>query len=230
MMRPPPPKQSFANNNQKQRRNNAFSRPPPPPRHSLDNAYRKNPAGNYTAHGPTSFAGPGFFSANDTRSSLDDSRNSEMSANSSSAVNEANKRTEFLKNAPAKQNKAEDDTEPEWFSFPATRHDFVDLHGFNDEDILKPLPPPPTQRGNFDQFSKHNARKQQSPRFDNGNSPNQQYPYHNHNDNNAFMYQSPRTHTQFYNRGPNNSYQGNNNNNSNNQRFRNPLHHTKSCK
>lgn len=106
-----------------------------------------------------------------------------------------------------------DETEPEWFSFPASRHDVIDLHGFDDEESLHPNTPlstdgseRPSSRNSvnnmvFDDFFIYNNRHQEDPKGRN-------YDHRRLSQNQFNRYAMDH-----------NSY----------PRYRNPLHHSK-CK
>lgn len=165
---------------------------------------------NRASHHKSTFYNPsvhsGYFAANNTRRSQN-----EMQQNAPSA--------------PPKEEEAE--VEPEWYNFPATRHDFVDLHGFNDEEEAA-IKSNAKDKLNDSYSRPIKENRQPMKHFGNGNSS--AYRHQRQNDNN-FQYQSSR-----FNNAPF-KYDLNNNFNSNFQqrqpvnnslRFRNPLHYNKS--
>lgn len=96
----------------------------------------------------------GSISLNETKSSYDGS--SDRDHNKSAAKDEGNLEGH--------------ESEPEWFSWPASRHDVIDLHGFDEEDDLQ-LPGPrarssdvgtKTNRNSplkmFDEFARYEQR------------------------------------------------------------------------
>lgn len=111
---------------QQQQQQQQFRRNPFMPdnrRSSLDNSYlnQKQQSSNY---GASMFA-PGYFSANDGKPS-------------SSNVRKEDKPLSNIFSAfaptPEPNNDKDAEEQPEWFSFPATRHDFVELQGFDAEE------------------------------------------------------------------------------------------------
>lgn len=106
-----------------------------------------------------------------------------------------------------------DETEPEWFSFPASRHDVIDLHGFEDEESLHPNTPlstdgseRPSSRNSpnsmvFDDFLRYNQKSEVSSK---GNGSDIRRSNQNQNKRYAMDHTS-------------NYY----------PRYRNPLHHSK---
>ena len=126
------------------------------------------------------------------------------------------KKVEFLE----KHNKIDEEAEPEWFSYPVTRHDFVDLHGFdedNNNNKDKRESPKTEDKLNFTGSS--NQRKFfDAYRNDVGNRRQ-----HNNNSN-SYQNRNYRNHNST-------NYSGNADKSHGYQeaRFRNPLHQT-SCK
>jgi len=80
-------------------------------------------------HGNSYSSSVGYFSGNDTKSSCGEETLLEKPSE---------KRPCFESNKKVEPSKDEEEKEPEWFSVPATLEDFIDLHGFSDEDISEP--------------------------------------------------------------------------------------------
>lgn len=78
----------------------------------------------------------------------------------------------------------DDESEPEWFSWPASRHDVIDLHGFDEGDDLQ-LPEPTARSSDvgtkltstspmkmFDEFARYEERKVEPGPSSYGRRPN----------------------------------------------------------
>lgn len=92
------------------------------------NQFYRNAKGNNCASETRSFSNNlSSGSLNETKSSYDESMDRTMS--------DSNNNSKLT----AKTDDSEQDleAEPEWFSFPASRHDVIDLHGFEDEEPRK---------------------------------------------------------------------------------------------
>lgn len=120
----------------------------------------------------------GSLSLNETKSSYDESINK----SSEKADADISRKTES-------SDKNANESEPEWFSWPASRHDVIDLHGFDDDDQLRTtqsaeIAERPSSRGEpskmFDDFARGNYRQERDPRRTNSN-PQGRY-YRNQND------------------------------------------------
>jgi hypothetical protein len=78
--------------------------------------------------------------------------------------------------------------EPEWFSFPASRTDFIDLHGFDEEDssdLKRPFLSDGGERQQngsmaFDNFANYGQRRES-----NGNAPHARFSNFNHQNRNS---------------------------------------------
>lgn len=100
--------------------------------------------------------------------------------------------------------------EPEWFSWPASRHDVIDLHGFDDEEALKENSETSSGRNSpkkigFDEFTPRNQRQAPEPLVASQAYRLSSYNQPTRNNNQRRSYNNP----------------GSNNYNS---RYRNPLH------
>lgn len=181
-------------------------------------------------HGNSYSSSVGYFSGNDTKSSCGEESLLEKAFESSKKV---------------EPKKDEEEKEPEWFSVPATLEDFIDLHGFSDEDIQEQPKDDANveqavenQRNNLSNNSSFHQEYQppQNRRYNQNNSYNSRYSNNNsaYSSHNSSYNQSFSSHNSSYSQQSNNSYYNgrnmnyrNNQVNYNNQRFRNPLHFNK---
>lgn len=143
----------------------------------------------------------GSISTNETKSSYDESIDKSLTDKSESI--DINLRSGDQENT---------EPEPEWFSWPASRHDVIDLHGFDEEEasnLKSDINERPSSRNSnrgFDEFVRHQRQNEVASSAYRRSSYNQ----------------SPR-----YPRYNNNNVQGGSNYYNNNARYRNPLHQSK---
>lgn len=196
-------------------------------------------------HGNSYSSSVGYFSGNDTKSSCGEDTLLEKPSE---------KRPCFESNKKVDPSKDEEEKEPEWFSVPATLEDFIDLHGFSDEDISEPKEHKEqsaevkqqavdNQRNNMinnnvsnsSNNNLHHEYQQNQNRRYNHNSSFNRYSHNNsgYSSHNSSYNQSFNSHNSSYNQNNNSyynrnmSYRSNPVNNNANQRFRNPLHFNK---
>lgn len=117
-----------------------------------------------------------------------------------------------------KNNNEDNESEPEWFSYPASRHDFIDLHGFEEDNNNKDKNESQKTDDKPNFIGCSNQRKFfDAYRNDVGNR-------RHYNNNNNINYQNRN-----YNRNSNQSSTADKNHAYQGARFRNPLHQP-SCK
>ncbi|XP_070505763.1 putative uncharacterized protein DDB_G0289263 isoform X2 [Chironomus tepperi] len=194
-------------------------------------------------HGSSYSSSVGYFSGNESKSSFGEESLLEKPMEKQSCY-ESNR-----KNEPRKD---EEEKEPEWFSVPATLEDFIDLHGFSDEDVpeqqnennrkAEPKKGADNQRNNMSNNSFRNEyQPNQNRRYNHNNSYNR-YSHNNSgytssSHNSSYNNQSFSSHNSSYSQNNNSyynprnmNYRNNPVNNNANQRFRNPLHFNKQAK
>ncbi|CAG9807554.1 unnamed protein product [Chironomus riparius] len=204
--------------------------------HHQSNYLRKPNSCASEQHGNSYSSSVGYFSGNDTKSSCGEE---------SVLEKPSEKRTCFESNKKIEPSKAEDEKEPEWFSVPATLEDFIDLHGFSDEDIaeqpeaedkekcLEVKQAAENQRNNMSTNSfNHEYQPNQNRRYSHNSSYNRYshnsgYSSHNSSYNQSFNSQNSSYSNNSYYNARNMNYRNNTVNNNANQRFRNPLHFNK---
>jgi hypothetical protein len=187
-------------------------------------------------HGNSYSSSVGYFSGNDTKSSCGEE---------SLLEKPSEKRTCFESNKKVEPSKTEDEKEPEWFNVPATLEDFIDLHGFSDEDIAEQPQPAEdnnvevkeaaeNQRNSMSNNSfNHEYQSNQNRRYNHNSSYNRYshnnsgYSSHNSSYNQSFNSQNSSYSNNNYYNARNMNYRNNPVNNNANQRFRNPLHFNK---
>lgn len=106
--------------------------------------------------------------------------------------------------------------EPEWFSWPASRHDVIDLHGFDEEegttaDASERPSSSSSEKMGFDEFVRYNQRQNEVASSAYRRS----------------SYNQPTRYPRTYNNPSASNYNYNSNNNP--TRYRNPLHQS-NCK
>jgi hypothetical protein len=110
----------------------------------------------------------GSLSMNETKSSYDESINLDRTAS-----------TEFSEFDNKKRNDV-DEQEPEWFSAPASRHDVIDLHGFDDDEGYRGhstddmMTTSDRSNGKNQRQNHHNQKQQKTFNYNNGGKVNYQ--------------------------------------------------------
>jgi hypothetical protein len=197
-MRPPPRMGTSSFVPQLPRRPNSHN---PRTNHSFEDVFA-NPTYNDNKHVSPFPPRSGYFS-----------KNAGGNDNGNGFGATAHKRPSFA------QKEQEEETEPEWFSVPVTRQDFVDLHGFNDEE---------------EEAAKTKPSSNGAPSMPNSSMPQVDPPvdisYNGHRQNeNPLPRRSSPTQNNFHPRRQQNSVSFDQHVN-NISRFRNPLHQPKSRK
>lgn len=223
-MRPPPsvPLQRFQNPSY----NGSHFRQP---QQQQQHFYHHNPHKRFYASKPpttfhdrhsTSYSSSGYFSGNDTRSTTNESLVADKQSVPIVKTSNETKKAELKDETKGREDRTE--PEPEWFNFPATRSDFVDLRGFDDENI----------KANQDDKASPNKNKAVNDQHNYGNTPlssssnNNSYRRNaNFNNSNRFNNANGYHNINYYQNQQQLQQQQQQVNNFN-QRFRNPLHYT----
>lgn len=117
-------------------------RPPPPPRAPRNQQFRQSKGFSCASERLTTYpmnVSTGSWSTNETKSSYDES----MDRTASSVTSDSDMKREKFANKGAEESH---EPEPEWFSCPASRHDVIDLHGFDDDVELQDRPADSTDK------------------------------------------------------------------------------------
>lgn len=211
---------SYSNHNN----SNSFNK-----QRTVQNNNLRKPNSCASEHSNSFSSSIGYFSGNDTKSSCEEPMfekpsKSEKRMSIFDQLNNANKKIEsnFTKlNTPTEREDQE--KEPEWFNVPASLEDFIDLHGFSDEDeghsetkVSNESPESKksveSSSKSFQEFSQNRYNSSPNSSFSRyNNSNNSSYGHVNHNNRNPSYYKQPNHQNQYAN-------------NNNSQRFRNPLH------
>lgn len=203
--------------------NNSYKRPNNNYNSNNYNPNLRKPNSCATEHANSYSSSSGYFSANDTKSSCEESMHEKPCEKRMSVFDQINAEKmsgNSMKPINSAGSSAKADTEekePEWFSVPATLEDFIDLHGFEDDDGTKepnvdakqPTDPPKYQQNRRNSY----PNVPFIPRYQQNNSYN----------NNRNMNYKQNNHSFQNNQQPAAQHNPNNNN----QRFRNPLHFNK---
>ena len=175
-----------------------------PPQQQPVRSAKGNPCSNERfSYYPNNFSN-GSVSLNETKSSYDES----MDKSTDKTDSEFNSKLNFR--ADRKVDKDESsEPEPEWFSWPASRSDVIELHGFEEDESLHPNTP---------------LSNDGSDRGGGGDAPRQDAEISNHRRN-----QSHTSNRFLRNFNPSVNMNNSNSSSDYHPRYRNPLHNSR-CK
>jgi hypothetical protein len=186
-------------------------RPPQPVRSAKGNPCSNESHSQYAQNLST-----GSISTNDTKSSYDESIDKSLTDKADSI--DINLKPDKFSDAPNSE------PEPEWFSWPASRTDVIDLHGFEEEEGInnteeseRPSSRNSSNKMGFDEFVSYNQRQQAE-----ANVASSAY--------RRSTYNQPSRYPRAYNNPSISSINssGSSSYYNNNARFRNPLHQSRS--